>query len=358
MTAIHEPPTAARCPRAPAPGGGHRDDRRVRGLGLQGGAVPRPPRRRADAPAHRACSTASPPTPTGGATTRRSRRRSSEDVGRKVSADNVRFLVEKKLRPLGVLAAADGSSPELERPDPLLALKFRTAVIPEALHARADDALPAAVLAARAAALAIAGFLALDAWLFLDARHRPGAAPRDLPAAAAARDVRARVVIATAFHETGHATACRYGGARPGVMGVGLYIVWPAFYTDVTDAYRLGRGGRLRTDLGGIYFNAIFALAAGGAVRAHGLRAAAAARAAPDTSRCSSSCCRSCGSTAITSSRDLTGVPDMLSRIKPVFRSLVPGARRTRAWPSSSRGCASWSPPTCCGRAAAACSRC
>ncbi len=55
----------------------------------------------------------------------------SEDFGRKVSADNVRFLVEKKLRPLGVLAAADGSSPELERPDPLLALKFRTAVIPE-----------------------------------------------------------------------------------------------------------------------------------------------------------------------------------------------------------------------------------
>ena len=46
-------------------------------------------------------------------------------------------------------------------------------------------------------------------------------------------------------------------------MGAGLYIVWPAFYTDVTDAYRLGRGGRLRTDLGGIYFNAIFALAIG-----------------------------------------------------------------------------------------------
>jgi putative peptide zinc metalloprotease protein len=72
------------------------------------------------------------------------------------------------------------------------------------------------------------------------------------------------VVIATAFHEIGHATACRYGGAKPGVMGVGIYVVWPAFYTGVTDAYRLGRGGRLRTDLGGIYFNAIFALAMAG----------------------------------------------------------------------------------------------
>ena len=46
-------------------------------------------------------------------------------------------------------------------------------------------------------------------------------------------------------------------GPRPGAMGAGLYIVWPAFYTDVTDTYRLGRGGRLRTDLGGLYFNAV-----------------------------------------------------------------------------------------------------
>ena len=43
-------------------------------------------------------------------------------------------------------------------------------------------------------------------------------------------------------------------------MGAGLYLVWPAFYTDVTDSYRLGRGGRLRTDLGGLYFNAIVAV--------------------------------------------------------------------------------------------------
>ena len=68
-------------------------------------------------------------------------------------------------------------------------------------------------------------------------------------------------LLSAAFHELGHAAACRYGGARPGAMGVGLYLVWPAFYTDVTDSYRLGRGGRLRVDLGGLYFNAIFAVA-------------------------------------------------------------------------------------------------
>ena len=55
----------------------------------------------------------------------------TEEFGRKVSAGNVQFLVEKQLRPLGVLAQADGSSPEIEKADPLLALKFRVALVPE-----------------------------------------------------------------------------------------------------------------------------------------------------------------------------------------------------------------------------------
>ena len=40
---------------------------------------------------------------------------------------------------------------------------------------------------------------------------------------------------ATVVHELGHAAACRYGDATPGGMGMGLYLVWPAFYTDVTE---------------------------------------------------------------------------------------------------------------------------
>jgi putative peptide zinc metalloprotease protein len=63
-----------------------------------------------------------------------------------------------------------------------------------------------------------------------------------------------------AFHEIGHAAACRYGGGRPGGMGAGIYTVWPAPYTDITDAYRLPRRARLRTDLGGLYFNAVVAV--------------------------------------------------------------------------------------------------
>src|SRR3954468_2646372 len=62
-------------------------------------------------------------------------------------------------------------------------------------------------------------------------------------------------VLSAAFHEIGHASACRYGGGTPGGMGVGINMVWPAFYTDVTDAYRLPKRDRLRVDLGGLYFN-------------------------------------------------------------------------------------------------------
>src|SRR5204863_459096 len=131
------------------------------------------------------------------------------------------------------------------------------------------------------------------------------------------------VIVATAFHELGHATAVRYGGAEPGVMGVGVYIVWPAFYTDITDAYRLGKWGRLRADTGGMYFNALFGLAATGAFLATGfepllllvvLQTFAIVQQSMPFLRLDGYYILS----------DLTGVPDILSRIKPVLASLVP----------------------------------
>ena len=63
--------------------------------------------------------------------------------------------------------------------------------------------------------------------------------------------------------------------------GLGLYIVWPAFYTDVTDSYRLPRRDRLRVDLGGLYFNAIVAVVTHRRLAGLARRRAAAARRAP-----------------------------------------------------------------------------
>ncbi len=66
--------------------------------------------------------------------------------------------------------------------------------------------------------------------------------------------------VSGVFHEFGHAAALRYGGGRVREMGFGLYLVYPALYTDTTDSYRLDRWARVRTDLGGFYFHLIFAL--------------------------------------------------------------------------------------------------
>src|ERR1700730_13159024 len=78
------------------------------------------------------------------------------------------------------------------------------------------------------------------------------------------------LLASAVFHELGHATACRASGATPGAIGAGLYLVMPALYTDVTDSYRLSRAGRVRTDLGGVYHNAIAVLVCAGAYAASG----------------------------------------------------------------------------------------
>lgn len=64
------------------------------------------------------------------------------------------------------------------------------------------------------------------------------------------------------LHELGHASACVRYGAKPGPIGLCLYLIFPAFYTDVTDAWHLVRWQRAIVDAGGIY---VSLLAAAGA---------------------------------------------------------------------------------------------
>jgi putative peptide zinc metalloprotease protein len=64
------------------------------------------------------------------------------------------------------------------------------------------------------------------------------------------------------IHELGHAAACAWYGLRPGEIGFGLYLVFPAFYTDVTKAWRLQPSRRAVVDAGGMYFQIILIAAA------------------------------------------------------------------------------------------------
>ena len=245
----------------------------------------------------------------------------SEATQRGVDGAAVGMLAEN-LRTLGVLAARDGTSPPIQKSDPLLALKFKTAVVPERLT-RALTTIFRPLFLPPVVVAVVLGMVALDVWLLAVHGISPGLrAVIYNPALLLA--LLGGVVLATAFHEIGHATACRYGGARPGVMGVGIYVVWPAFYTDVTDAYRLGKAGRLRTDLGGIYFNAIFALALAGLYAATSFEPLLLLVLIQNFAMIQQllPLLRLDGYYIIS---DLTGVPDMFSRIKPVLQSLIPG---------------------------------
>jgi putative peptide zinc metalloprotease protein len=132
------------------------------------------------------------------------------------------------------------------------------------------------------------------------------------------------VALSAAFHECGHATACRYGGATPGVMGAGIYVVYPAFFSDVTDVYRLGKLGRVRTDMGGIYFNMIFSLLTVGAYFLTGFEPLLAIIMIQNFEMLHQLLpfLRLDGYYIVA---DITGIPDLFARIRPILRSLIPG---------------------------------
>lgn len=271
----------------------------------------------------------------------------SAELGRDLTPAQVSFLVEERLSPVGIIAPddvspddvspddvatgdtatrdADGPVPPVLS-DPLLALRYRVGVLPAAVSWRVAGVLRplflrpvwVAALTAFAAVLALVvarGDLLGQALAGVDQLVR---APELLLL------IYVLTIGAGTFHEFGHVTACRYGGARPGDMGIGLYIVWPAFYSTVTDAYRLNRTGRLRTDLGGVYFNAVF-MTGLGAVYLHtgqpwlliallGMLGETLWQFLPSI--------RLDGYYVLA---DLVGVPDLFGYIGPAFSSLLPG---------------------------------
>ena len=190
----------------------------------------------------------------------------SADLGRILTAGQAGYLITAKLLPLGIVADPEATAAP-PRANPLLALRARGTLLPERAANAAGTLLRP--LFRWPVIVAVAGsVLAVDWWLF--ATHGLGGGLRQvLHDPVDLLVVLGLSVVSAMFHECGHAAGCRYGGARPGVVGVGIYLVWPSFFTNVTDSYRLSRAGRLRTDLGGLYFNAVFMLALAGLYVGH-----------------------------------------------------------------------------------------
>jgi putative peptide zinc metalloprotease protein len=256
----------------------------------------------------------------------------TQAVGAELEPDDARFLVDEKLAPLGLVAGdvaekaheqhQEAAAAQPKPGEDLLALTWKAKVISESAS-RKITAVFSPLFFAPVVLVVLAAFFAFTGWLFFS--HGISQPVRALIYNPALLVVLfAGVVIATAFHEIGHASACRYGGAKPGVMGVGLYVIWPVFYTDVTSAYGLDRRGRLRTDLGGVYFNTIFALSCGAiyfVTRWEPILVLVMVQTFAILQQLLP-LGRLDGYLILT---DLTGVPDLLGRMKPILRSAVPG---------------------------------
>jgi putative peptide zinc metalloprotease protein len=241
----------------------------------------------------------------------------SGDLGRTLTAGQVRHLITAKLLPLGVVAA-QGTPAAPPMANPLLALRARGTLLPEPAT-NAVAALLRPLFRPHLVVAVVGSVLTVDFWLF--AVHGLGGGLQQV-----LRDpvdlliVIGLSIVSGAFHECGHATGCRYGGGRPGVIGVGIYLVWPSFFTNVTDSYRLSRAGRLRTDLGGLYFNAVFMLALAGIYAATSAEVLLLVIALTHLEMLEqlSPLVRFDGYFILS---DLVGVPDLFARIAPILKS-------------------------------------
>jgi putative peptide zinc metalloprotease protein len=181
-----------------------------------------------------------------------------------VSADNVRQLLRTRLIPMGVVAPKEGSHLSrravagADRSRSPLTLNMRTKVVGP--HIIDPIAKVLQVLYAPPILIFVLTTVVIThGWLYLV--HGVTGSIRDVLYNPGLFLVVLAITLASAiFHEFGHASALRYGNGKIRGMGVGIYLIYPVFYTDVTDSYGLGRWARVRTGLGGIYFHLIFVL--------------------------------------------------------------------------------------------------
>lgn len=65
---------------------------------------------------------------------------------------------------------------------------------------------------------------------------------------------------AVIFHELGHIGACEKFGAKNGGIGVGLLLVFPVFFADVTQTWSLNKNERIITSLSGVYIQSFYTI--------------------------------------------------------------------------------------------------
>lgn len=133
---------------------------------------------------------------------------------------------------------------------------FSVRLIPERLVRPLSTAL-SPLFSAWVVVPVLCTFVAAEYWVFSASASamRLQFQPAELPL------IYLALVGSTLFHELGHAAACRRYRCPHGDIGFALYFIYPAFYTDVTRAWRLTPRRRAVVDMGGVYFQCILVVA-------------------------------------------------------------------------------------------------
>lgn len=172
----------------------------------------------------------------------------SRKTGKEFSRGDIERVISQSLMPRGIVAAGDGVLSEKKKSS-YLHLKIQ--LLSQKTIRPATSLLhilfrPGYLISGLAASLLFVAYF----YLF---------APRpawDMTAINLANllEVYLIFLLATLVHELGHSSACYHFGAQPGHIGIGLYLYFPVFYTEVSDVWRLKRIERAAVDIGGIYF--------------------------------------------------------------------------------------------------------
>ena len=256
----------------------------------------------------------------------------TERVPWRLTAEQIRQLIDTKLVPLGVVdpdgLGGGAAVPRDRAPSPFeLAGKVRLLgprVLDPVTRVLAGLFRPLLVV------LVVLAAVAAHAWLYLD--HGVTAGIVELIYAPALILPLILIIVASGVvHELGHAAALRYGGGRAASMGFGFYLIYPALYTDTSDAYRLGRWARVRVDLGGFHFHLLCALALIAVSVVTGSEWLLVAVLAINLELIRQLLFPFVRFDGYWVLADLTGVPDLFAQVGPFLRGLLPASRRNGA---------------------------
>ncbi|CAM4467349.1 M50 family metallopeptidase [Paenibacillus tarimensis] len=175
--------------------------------------------------------------------------RVEQEMNMTVGADELLQLIDKQLKPKGILEGYAG------KPGHDSAIMFRTALMKGTAFKRAAG--PLRVLFEKR--IAAVSMVWLAAAVGMTLIQLPDIRMGSLYESASQLVLAFAIFILSLFlHELGHIAAAFRYGVKPRDVGIGLYMLMPAFFVDLSELWQIPRTQRIVVNLAGIYFQLLF----------------------------------------------------------------------------------------------------